>query len=66
MNSNILVPVLIAFYVEDHPVNTMLMSALFERRPGYRLGVGCARRHCVQPGESRRTPRGLRCRQSTS
>jgi len=24
-------------YVEDHPVNAMLMSALFERRPGLKL-----------------------------
>ena len=26
-------------YVEDHPVNAMLMSALFERRPGLHLVV---------------------------
>jgi len=29
----------VVLYVEDHPVNAMLMSALFEMRPGLRLVV---------------------------
>lgn len=29
----------VVLYVEDHPVNAVLMEALFERRPGLRLVV---------------------------
>ena len=29
----------VVLYVEDHPVNAILMEALFERRPGLRLVV---------------------------
>lgn len=32
-------PVRSVLYVEDHPVNAMLMAALFERRPGLKLVV---------------------------
>lgn len=32
-------PAKTVLYVEDHPVNVLLMQALFERRPGLRLVV---------------------------
>lgn len=34
-------------YVEDHPVNAMLMSAVFDRRPGLRLVVATTGREAV-------------------
>jgi CheY-like chemotaxis protein len=34
-------------YVEDHPVNAMLMSALFERRPGLKLVLAETGQHAV-------------------
>jgi len=34
-------------YVEDHPVNAMLMSALFDRRPGFRLVIATTGQEAV-------------------
>jgi len=45
-----------AFYVEDQPVNAMLMSALFDRRPGYRLVLADSGRHALQVAADITTP----------
>jgi len=37
-------------YVEDHPVNVLLMQALFERRPGFQLAVAVDGQQALQMG----------------
>ena len=49
-------PVPTAFYVEDQPVNAMLMSALFDRRPGYRLVLADSGQHALQVAADITTP----------
>ena len=48
-----------AFYVEDQPVNAMLMSALFERRPGYRLVHADSGQHARRVAADMGTPPDL-------
>jgi CheY-like chemotaxis protein len=49
-------PVPTAFYVEDHPVNAKLMSALFECRPGYRLVLADSGQHALRVAADMKTP----------
>jgi CheY-like chemotaxis protein len=37
-------------YVEDHPVNVLLMEALFERRPGYALSIAVDGKDALRVG----------------